>query len=53
LEWIAQQVPHAKVSLRGDYSPPIPAGDCPKGYLNECEKQKSLEIAKRLRLKLV
>lgn len=53
LEWIAEHVPNARISLRDDYIPPFPAGNCPEGYLNAGESQKVLEIAKRLDLKVV
>jgi putative pyruvate formate lyase activating enzyme len=53
LEWIAEKIPNAKISLRFDYIPPIPAGSCPEGYVSDKEKQKILEIAKRLGLNVV
>lgn len=53
LEWIAENLPGTKVSLRFDYIPPVPAGDCPKGYLTEKQKQKIQEIAKQSDLNVV
>ncbi|MCE5184644.1 MAG: radical SAM protein [Planctomycetaceae bacterium] len=50
LEWIARNVPAARVSLRADYIPPIPAGDCPADYLDPKEYQKLLELANHLHL---
>ena len=53
LEWIAKRIPTAKVSLRFDYIPPIPAGKCPAGYLQDNEKQKTLKIAKKMGLNVI
>jgi len=53
LEWIAGYVPTATVSLRFDYIPPIPAGYCPAGYIQETEKQKLIEIMKQLNLNVI
>ncbi len=53
LEWIAERMPMAKVSLRFDYIPPVPAGRCPDGYVNDREKQKILEIVKQLGLSVI
>ena len=53
LEWTAEHIPAVKVSLRFDYIPPVPAGNCPEGYLVEKEQQEVMEIAKRLDLNLV
>ena len=53
LEWIAGNLPGTKVSLRFYYIPPIPAVDCPKGYLKEKQKQKIQEIAKQLGLNVI
>jgi len=53
LEWIAEQMPDAKVSLKFDYIPPLPAGMCPAGYIQDSEKRKMLEIVKQLALKVI
>jgi putative pyruvate formate lyase activating enzyme len=53
LEWVAERIPTAKVSLRFDYIPPIPADKCPTGYFQDSEIKKILEIAKRLALDVI
>ena len=53
LEWIAERLPAAKVSLRFDYIPPVPAGKCPAGYLQDREKQKLLEMVKQMDLNAI
>jgi putative pyruvate formate lyase activating enzyme len=53
LEWVAERIPKAKVSLKFDYIPPIPAGKCPEVYVNDKEKQKIFENAKCLGLNTV
>lgn len=53
LQWIAEHVPTAKVSLRFDYIPPIPAGNCPAGYIQDSEKQKLIEIVKHFGLNVI
>lgn len=50
LEWIAEHVPAASVSLRKDYIPPLPAGHCPPGYLSTEEHLNLLKLAKHLDL---
>jgi putative pyruvate formate lyase activating enzyme len=53
LEWIAKRIPEAKVSLRFDYIPPIPTGNCPNGYLQEHEKQKIVKIVQQMGLNVI
>jgi len=53
MEWIAERIPTAKMSLRFDYIPPIPAGNCPSSYIQDSEKQKIIEIAKQLSLDVI
>ena len=53
LEWIAKRIPAAKVSLRFDYIPPIPAGNCPAGYILDDEKQKLIKKAKQMDLNII
>lgn len=53
LEWIAKHIPAAKVSLRFDYIPPVPAGACPAGYIQDTDKQKILEISKQMDLNII
>ena len=53
MEWVAERIPTAKVSLRFDYIPPIPAEKCPAGYLLDNEKQKMVEIAKQMDLNVI
>jgi putative pyruvate formate lyase activating enzyme len=53
LEWIAEQMPDAKVSLKFDYIPPIPADACSAGYIQDSEKRKLLEIVKQTGLNVI
>lgn len=53
LQWVAERIPEAKMSLRFDYVPPIPAGNCPGGYIQDREKQKLVDIAKHLGLNVI
>jgi len=53
LQWIADNVPNAEISLRNDYIPPLPAGRCPAEYLGAEEYQELLDVAKQLSLKVV
>lgn len=53
LEWIAERIPTAELSLKFDYIPPLPAGTCPAGYIQDSEKRKMLEIVKQLALKVI
>jgi len=53
LEWIAEHLPDNKVSLRFDYIPPIPPGDCPESYFTLKEQEKIKEISKRLALNVI
>ena len=53
LTWIAEQIPSAEVSLRGNYFPPAEARNAPKGYLSGEEFQNALQLAGKLRLNLV
>jgi putative pyruvate formate lyase activating enzyme len=53
LQWIAREMPKVKVSLKGDYLPPVQALHAPVEYLKEEEFQDSLEYAKQLDLNLI
>jgi len=53
LEWIAEHLPAAKVSLRGDYAPPVPAGSAPAQYLSQDELSDAQTFATALGLHLV
>jgi putative pyruvate formate lyase activating enzyme len=53
LEWIARQAPDVKVSLRGDYVPPVEGDAAPLSYLGPGERDRALRMAGDLRLHLI
>jgi putative pyruvate formate lyase activating enzyme len=53
LNWIAEEIPSAQVSLRGNYFPPAEANIAPKGYLSREEFQNAMQLAGKLHLNLV
>jgi putative pyruvate formate lyase activating enzyme len=53
LEWLVKEVPDVKLSLRGNYVPPVSATSAPKEYLNPDDMQYAVELAGNLKLKLV
>lgn len=53
LEWLAKEVPGEKLSLRGNYVPPVSAISAPKEYLNPDDMQYAVELAGNLKVKLV
>ena len=53
LKWIADKIPSAEVSLRGNYFPPAECKKSPKGYLSAEEYKNAVQIARNLRLNLV
>jgi putative pyruvate formate lyase activating enzyme len=53
LEWLAAEIPDAKLSLRGNYVPPIPAGSAPAEYLNQDDMLAAVNLAEKMGLKLI
>jgi putative pyruvate formate lyase activating enzyme len=53
LEWVASEIPNAKVSLRGNYVPPVQVTSAPAGYLAQKDMLSAVEMAKSMGLKLV
>jgi len=52
-EWLAAEIPDVKLSLRGNYVPPVSATSAPKEYLKPDDMQCAVELAGNMRLKLV
>lgn len=52
-EWLAAEIPDVKLSLRGNYVPPVSATSAPKEYLKPDDMQSAVELAGNMRLKLV
>jgi len=53
LNWLAENYPHVKLSLRGDYVPPAVASFAPNRYLAKKEFEEALETATKMGLKVV
>jgi len=53
LEWVASEIPNAKVSLRDNYVPPVQATSAPAEYLTQKDMLSAVEMAKSMGLKLV
>jgi putative pyruvate formate lyase activating enzyme len=53
LEWVAENVPKAKVSLRSNYVPPADAEAAPSGYLDADELGTAVELAGQLQLRVI
>ncbi len=53
LEWLASEIPNVKVSLRGNYVPPVRATSAPTEYLTHKDMLSAVELAKSMGLKLV
>jgi putative pyruvate formate lyase activating enzyme len=53
LHWLAEKMPRAEVSLKGNYLPPVNAISSPGGYLGKDEFQNALQLAEKLRINLV
>lgn len=53
LEWLATEVPDVKLSLRGNYVPPVPVTSAPTEYLKPDDMQGAVDLAKNIGLKLV
>lgn len=53
LEWLTTEMPDVKLSLRGNYVPPIPFTSAPAEYLKPDDMQSAVDLAKSMGLKLV
>jgi putative pyruvate formate lyase activating enzyme len=53
LEWLAQELPHVKVSVRANYVPPIEAASAPTRYVTSQEAEAALGYARTLGLHLI
>jgi putative pyruvate formate lyase activating enzyme len=53
LQWVAAEVPDAKVSLRMNYVPPTEAVSAPSGYLTSPEMSAAVDYSRALGLKLI
>jgi putative pyruvate formate lyase activating enzyme len=53
LQWLAEEIPGAEVSLRDNYFPPANPAVSPAGYLGKDEFQNAMKLATQLRLNLV
>lgn len=52
-EWLTTEIPDVKLSLRGNYVPPIPVTSAPAEYLKPDDMQSAVDLAKNMGLKLV
>ncbi len=53
LEWVASEIPNVKVSLRGNYVPPVKVTSAPAEYLTQKDMLSAVEMARNMGLKLV
>jgi putative pyruvate formate lyase activating enzyme len=53
LEWLAEEAPTVKVSLRGNYVPPARPKEAPPGYLPPAEFERVERLAQKMKLKLI
>lgn len=53
LQWVKENIPKAKLSLRGNYVPPAEAENAPASYLREEDLTNARNIAKDMGLNLV
>ena len=53
LNWIADKAGSVRVSIRGDYVPPVETVAAPKGYLEKKEYDRAIILAKELNLNLI
>jgi putative pyruvate formate lyase activating enzyme len=53
LSWLAETLPEAKVSLRGDYTPPARETSAPKGYLEQTDLHDALDMARQMSLNVI
>lgn len=53
LEWLAENMPKVKLSLRDNYVPPVQAASAPAEYLPQKDMQNAVRLAESMGLKLV
>ena len=53
LQWLAEQMPEARLSLKGDYVPPAVAASAPAEYLNKDDLDSAMDLAVKIGLNLV
>ena len=53
LEWLSAKAPDVKLSLRGNYVPPVEAINAPKGYLRPDELKRAGQMAAKMGVTLV
>ena len=53
LRWLAEELHEVKLSLRGNYAPPIPAIYSPTEYLDTDEMQRAIDFAENIGLRIV
>ena len=53
LNWLAEELPEVKVSLRNDYTPPAEVTAAPTEYLEQADVRDALDRARQLGLNLV
>jgi putative pyruvate formate lyase activating enzyme len=53
LQWLAAELPQAKVSLRANYVPPLEAQFAPEQYITDREAEAAFDYARRLGLHLI
>lgn len=53
LEWLTTEIPDVKLSLRGNYVPPVQVTSAPTRYLEPDDMQSAVDLAKNMGLKLV
>lgn len=53
LKWIAAEIPNVKLSLRGNYVPPIPSVFSPKQYLSKDEFDSAVDFGRELGLRVI
>lgn len=53
LRWLADNLPQVKLSLRGDYVPPVSASCAPMEYLGQSDRRDAVRLAQEMELHLV
>jgi putative pyruvate formate lyase activating enzyme len=53
LDWLAKELPDVRISLRGDYIPPVPAVEAPAEYVEQEQLQAAVEMAEDVGLSVV
>lgn len=53
LKWLAAEAPGVRLSLRGDYIPPVRAAAAPKDYMTAQDMEQAVDRARELGLKVI